>query len=228
MSCQIMSDKPTKQDMLKIALGAVGGILTTLLVTTSDFYGHVVSRDVGNRAVDAELMRVAVQVLELPIERTGEQYRDWACNVLQLYSPPTLDCSDASIRNRVLSGIGRFDNFARKGSVPGTENGPTIEVYYCPEQDQESTPHKGFLTAIQDQGGGTANYQIWGDRQTDLIREVELTSSDFIIVLASNSDAIEIITTAHERTNGLPELFLAEPQNARDIARTAIILCSPQ
>ncbi|WP_308916832.1 hypothetical protein [Jannaschia sp. LMIT008] len=117
-------------------LGPVLGFAAGIAATAGAFLSGILDRDVANREVDVEVMRIAFDILESPVAATGTTYRDWACSVLDTHTPDDpLDCEAPDAAAARIWDPGRFAGTAVGARDAGDASQIDVTVFTCSDAD---------------------------------------------------------------------------------------------
>ncbi|MEM8665265.1 MAG: hypothetical protein AAGF49_14235 [Pseudomonadota bacterium] len=134
--------------------GAMSGIFVALLA------GFLILRTVDHNNRDA-LLEAASEVMKLPIEQSGEEYRDWACQVLDYHSPSTpLNCKLAADHEPELAPQQPPQLVQRADGLSLDTWRTSIEVYEC---DRSQGSHT--IAALIGEHLGRFNYGSFGFKE---------------------------------------------------------------
>lgn len=153
------SNKTDRKKEPSALLGPLLGFCAGALATIVGFYSGVLDREVKDRQVDVEVMRVAFDVLKLPIEQTGATYRNWACEVLNAHTQPELKCSADDAANAVLADLGRFQEFTLGDRDLGKDTQTDIGLYVCESSDEQTA--RRVAAAVREAGFGDIVLRRW-------------------------------------------------------------------
>lgn len=173
-----------KADLISPVLGFVAGIAATSLT----FYSGILDREVRDREVDVEVMRVAFEVLKLPIEQTGTTYRRWSCEVLNQHTEPDLNCSAEDATTAVLGDIARFRDFNVGDRDEGSPALTDIGIYVCETSDEGVA--QLAAAALRRVGFGDIALRRWV--LYDEISREELSNEVTVIYDSDHPEAAEV------------------------------------
>ncbi len=178
----------TKEEQEKGLMGPIFGFIAGIAATSFTFVSGVLDREVDDRKVDVEVMRIAFDVLQLSPEQTGSTYRTWACEVLNAHTVPVLDCQADDANDAILSSQPVLPQFTVGSRNVGSADLTDISIFICDDSDEQSAQ----IAASQLRLSGFGDITL--DRWTsfDEISRSELSGKTSVIFDADHPERNEV------------------------------------